>query len=766
MAFVHRPISADPHGQLLLQIQGAVAEYEKALLGERSRRGKLQKARAGQWVAGKAPYGYRYAPKRDGVPGHPVIDPAEAEVVRMLYGWLSDERMTVRQILERLAAGPWRPRNGQRRWSNSVVHRIPSDPTYTGTAYANRYAYRAPPKPRVRGPRAGEATCRTPRPRADWTPIPVPAIIDESTCQNASEQLARNSALSFRRNTRHTYLLRCLLTCRTCGLAMFGITQRNKAGDPAHRYYTCHGKDTVARDREHRCPQPPAEVDELDAAVWEHVRRLLDDPATLLAQFEALSGPEAGGPAGDPSAPDRWDAHLRRLDREEQRPVDAYQAEAIDLAELRDRRHQIDGRRKALAARRDRHAQLRAERRTAQQVGPDLAAFCARIRARPDDATLAERQQALQLLVERVIVGEDQVEVRHVIPLRHLKPEAVPPVPPCDGGGENRSDVADQVPEAPGVRLRSDGVGPAPLVAVARRVHVRGVPVAGHHPPLVRADQPGELVPRPPGGDAEDGGHGRDHGPQPLARAHPGLVHVGRWLAAARPSATGRNCSPTAASVAHTPAADRGTPNRSPSSRAALALLGRKAPVSRAQAARSRGPSCPSTPAGRSPQVVTPRPGQRRRCRRYSVTTGATGGSSVTWCRSGAGPRPARGRAHRRQAAGLHSRTMSGIPAKARSCSGCPGGPPGFLPDFGFGGARLTAGGSDDGGRDELVEFRLSLASRSATRAFGAAFSARMAGMNSTTAGGRPASRSGGSVRASMRTDSLHRRREHRYPSP
>src|SRR5512135_329582 len=83
--FVHRPISDDPHDQLLLQIQGAVAEYERALLGERFRRGKLQKARSGQVVAGKAPYGYRYVHKQDGVPGHLMIEETEAELVRMLY---------------------------------------------------------------------------------------------------------------------------------------------------------------------------------------------------------------------------------------------------------------------------------------------------------------------------------------------------------------------------------------------------------------------------------------------------------------------------------------------------------------------------------------------------------------------------------------------------------------------------------------------------------------------------------------------------------
>ena len=284
--FIERPISDDPHDQLLLQIQGAIAEYERAVLAERFRRGKLQKARAGQWGAGQGPYGYRYVPKRDGVPGHLEIDEDEAVVVRMLYGWLIDERMTVRQIIKRLAAGPWRPRNGKRLWSNAVVHRVLSDPLYAGTAYANRYVNVPPRKPRSAGPRAGLPTCRKARPREEWIPVPVPAIIDDVTHQNASEQLARNSALSFRNNTRNDYLLRCLLTCRTCGFAMCGVTSSGAGGRRQHRYYICHGKDTLARDRACPCPQPRTRVEELDAAVWDHVKRLLDDPATLAAQFE------------------------------------------------------------------------------------------------------------------------------------------------------------------------------------------------------------------------------------------------------------------------------------------------------------------------------------------------------------------------------------------------------------------------------------------------------------------------------------------------
>src|SRR4028119_2014995 len=113
----------------------------------------------------------------------------------MLSRWLIDERTPVRQILKRLAAGPWRPRCGKRLWSNCVVHRILSGPVYTGTGYANRHVFVVPRKPRSAGPRAGTPTCRHRRPREEWIAIRVPAIIDEATHQDSRSQLARNSAL-------------------------------------------------------------------------------------------------------------------------------------------------------------------------------------------------------------------------------------------------------------------------------------------------------------------------------------------------------------------------------------------------------------------------------------------------------------------------------------------------------------------------------------------------------------------------------------------
>jgi len=517
VAFVQRPISDDPHDQLLLQIQGAVAEYERAVLGERFRRGKLQKARAGQWTAGKSPYGYRYVPKRDGVPGHLVIDEAEAAVVRLLYRWLIDEQMTVRQILKRLAAGPWRPRSGRRLWSNSVVHRILSDPVYTGTGYHNRYTFEVPRRPRTRGPRSGERTCRRPRPREEWVAIPVPAIIDAATYEQASAQLARNAVLSFRNNTRHDYLLRCLLTCRTCGLSMFGVTTHAADGTPRWRYYRCHGRDCVSRDRDRPCPQRQAKVEELDAAVWQHIKGLLNDPATLLGQFEAFAREAEEGEADGRAEDEKWATRLRRLDREEQRLLDAYQAEVIDLTELKERRQQLAGRREALAAQRNQQARLRAERGAARETLADLKAFCERVRCRLDEATLAEKQRLLHVLVERVIVGEDTLEIRHVIPLRRLRPEALAPASP-EGPSEGSGPAGAPAEEA-AARLRSDGVGPTDLAAKGRQPAVGAPAVAADEPLDLFAQQRHQGVPAALGVDQESGdGAGRRH-PQPAQLA-------------------------------------------------------------------------------------------------------------------------------------------------------------------------------------------------------------------------------------------------------
>ena len=439
VTFLQHPISDDPNDQLLLQIQGAIAEYERAVMGERFRRGKLQKAREGHYQCGRAPYGYRYVPRHDAVPGHLVVDEGEADLVRMIYGWLTDERMTIRQILKRLNSGPHFPRSGRHSWSPSVVHHILADPVYAGTAYANRYTFVPPRRPRRdRGPRSHEASCRQPKPREQWIAISVPALVDIDTWDRAQAQLARNAALSFRNNTRYNYLLRCLLTCRTCGLAMFGRTHRATASQPERRYYQCHGKDCILTARPERCPSRNVKAEEIEAAVWDHVAGLLADPARLVAQFARFAA-VGGGPDRERAADQLLRTRMERTSRADKRLLDAYEAGAVSLAEMSERRHRLAEERRALERQQQERERFRQQRAQAEAVRTSLEAFCARVGSRLEDASLADKQAILQLVIERIIVGDGSLEIRHVIPLSPGQPS---------GSGA----------PTPQLQLRSDGV--------------------------------------------------------------------------------------------------------------------------------------------------------------------------------------------------------------------------------------------------------------------------------------------------------------------
>jgi site-specific DNA recombinase len=88
VVFLVRPMSDDPHDRLLLQIRGAVAEYELTLIADRMRRGRQMKYRAGTllpWL--RLPYGYRLHPDRPRDPSGLTIDETEAAIIREVYAW-------------------------------------------------------------------------------------------------------------------------------------------------------------------------------------------------------------------------------------------------------------------------------------------------------------------------------------------------------------------------------------------------------------------------------------------------------------------------------------------------------------------------------------------------------------------------------------------------------------------------------------------------------------------------------------------------------
>jgi len=225
---------------------------------------------------------------------------------------------------------------------------------------------------------------------------------------------------------------------------MFGRTYPARGRQAERRYYQCHGKDCIMTARPAACPTRNVKAGEIETAVWDHVSGLLSDPERLVAQFEHLAATAEAGTIRDRAADQQLRARLDRLTRADKRLLDASEADAISLAELSERRHHLAGQRRDLERQQQERDRLRQQHAQAEAVRTSLAAFCSRVGARLDEATLSDKQAILQLVIERIIVGEGSLEIRHVIPLSASQPGS-------DG------------PNVPNAQLRSDGLHAAAL---------------------------------------------------------------------------------------------------------------------------------------------------------------------------------------------------------------------------------------------------------------------------------------------------------------
>ena len=412
--FLDRPMSDDPHDHLLLQIRGAVAEYERTLIAERMRRGRLAKLRAGTllpWTY--APYGYRLSPDHPRDPAGVTIDAAEAAVVAEVFAMYREPGTSLMQLAMHLdARGVPTPR-GRPRWSSPTIRGILRNPTYTGQVYAQRTHYRAPTHRRsATHPIGRPHGTAVPQPSDSWLLVgQVPAIVSQTQFDEVQVKLATNRAFARRNNTAHQYLLRALVSCGHCGLACTA-----RATNGRNFYYLCNGKGhSTFSHRATCCPARHVPADQLDAVVWDDLCALLSAPEPL-----ATAVARAHGGAWLPQELQARRETLRRgqahLNQQLERLTDAYLRAVIPLDEYERRRRDLEQRARALAAQ---EAQLRSDATRQQQLAgmaASLEAFRERIQAGLAQASFEQRRQLVLLLIDRVIVTDADVEIRYVLP--------------------------------------------------------------------------------------------------------------------------------------------------------------------------------------------------------------------------------------------------------------------------------------------------------------------------------------------------------------
>jgi site-specific DNA recombinase len=440
-------IDDDPQARLLTQMQGVIAEYERAKAAERYRRGKLYRVRSGEAIFWKVPYGYRRVPRSADGPARLEIYEPEAEVVRSIFDDIVARGSSVRGISRRLYADAVRSPSGKEVWSTSTLSELIRNRTYMGQAEWFRHETVAPPSP---GQRHGRQQLR---PKEDWIRVEVPAIISEETFEAAQRVKRDNSMFSPRRTTPGLWLLRGLVYCGRCGVRA-GARQASSSaegGTRKNRYYSCAYHDAIkAGGPRQRCTEQMIRADELDAFVFDQVRDILLRPDVLLAGERALIARE---PTPDDellaAQLDRLDRRIEQAAAERRRLTDLYQAGHIDMKELDRRASDVDARRRQLQTQ---QTELKAQRHqlaVGNRLRHRVRDFANQAANGIDALDFDGRQRLLRLIIEQVRVHGWQVELRLRIPLD------TPPDDDRHPKAQNRGDSRRGVPSKD--RLRSLG---------------------------------------------------------------------------------------------------------------------------------------------------------------------------------------------------------------------------------------------------------------------------------------------------------------------
>jgi site-specific DNA recombinase len=410
--FHDTPLPADdPQAQLLTQVQGVIAEYERAKIAERYRRGKLWRARAGEVIAWKCSYGYRRIARCADRAAHLEIYEPEAAIVRRIFRDYVENNLSMRQITWQLNQDRVPSPNGKAVWGVSTIGRLIRNEAYVGRAFYNRTTS-------VLDRRAGKGARQVRRPRDQWIPIVVPAIVDEGLFEAAQRVTYDNSRWSPRRTEPDHWLLRGLIKCGHCGVSVSCHKMRGRNG-AFNYYYYCHNHDPLrARGEHRRCPERNIRADELDAFVFDQVRTTMLRPDVLLTGEVAVS---TRGEAGDDEL---LAAQLARFNRkidsvaaERRRLADLYQANFIEREELLRRGRELELRFSALEAQRKTLTDQREQLAQQNKLRERVEGFADKVRTTIDRLDFDQRQNLLRLIVDEIRVAGWRVEIQLRIPL-------------------------------------------------------------------------------------------------------------------------------------------------------------------------------------------------------------------------------------------------------------------------------------------------------------------------------------------------------------
>jgi site-specific DNA recombinase len=424
VVFLNRPIGGTAEDDLLLQIQGVIAEYERAKILERSRRGRRHAARAGLVSAfTTAPFGYRYVAKDQGggVARFEVV-PEEARMVRLIFAWVGLERLSLREACRRLERAGCPTRRGSTRWYASTVRGMLANTAYIGRAVYGHSRF-LPARPRLRPIRghprpSPRPTARVAVPQEEWIEVPVPPLVDPAVFEAVQAQLGENRRRKRDGRRGPRWLLQGLTVCRRCGYAYYGKAAPRSKRDPSrgeYRHYRCIGTDGCRFGGSAVCDNPPVRGDHLEAAVWERVRTLLEKPERVVEEYHRRLD-AARDATAEPDEVRELDRQIAALRRGIGRLIDGYAEGVLDRGEFEPRVAGLKVRVARLEKRRRAAAEAAEAERELTLVVGQLEDFAAKVRHGLDGLNGHGRRDIIRSLVRRIEIDGNRVEVVFRVP--------------------------------------------------------------------------------------------------------------------------------------------------------------------------------------------------------------------------------------------------------------------------------------------------------------------------------------------------------------
>ena len=167
--------------------------------------------------------------------------------------------------------------------------------------------------------------------------------------------------------------------------------------------------------REERCPSRYIPVQHLDEVVWQDLCTILTDPQHL---GTALARAQSGDwlPQELQARQSTIQQAIKQVERQQRRLLDAYLAEVIELATFERSRISLQRQQESLEVQQRERAAIAERHIELSAIADSIDQFCAQVRTGLEAASFAQRRALVELLIDRVVVTNSEVEIHYVIP--------------------------------------------------------------------------------------------------------------------------------------------------------------------------------------------------------------------------------------------------------------------------------------------------------------------------------------------------------------